>query len=130
MLYRLSVGFCMIPMSPMSPKRAFCLQSNLTTLECDYMQLWVILLQIWNLNGPMGQSQKGTKNNQWYTLRKKVLPNTFFGASDCLTNMKLYSWIPRNLSFRYIHCKGQFTPKMKANAKPRLLSFLVRIDSG
>ena len=28
------------------------------------------------------------------------------------------------------HCTGQFTPKMKANAEPRLLSSLVRIDSG
>ena len=26
------------------------------------------------------------------------------------------TWIPWNLSFRYIHCTGQFTPKMKANA--------------
>ena len=26
--------------------------------------------------------------------------------------------------------RSQFTPKMKANAKPRLLSSLVRIDSG
>ena len=33
------------------------------------------------------------------------------------------------LDICYIHCNGQFTPKMKANAKPRLLSFLVRIDS-
>ena len=39
-------------------------------------------------------------------------------------------WIPWNLSFRYIHCTGQFTPKMKANAEPRLLSSLVWIDSG
>ena len=38
--------------------------------------------------------------------------------------------IPWNLSFRYIHCTGQFTPKMKANAEPRLLSSLVWIDSG
>ena len=38
------------------------------------------------------------------------------------------SWIPWNLSFRYIHCTGQFTPKMKANAEPRLLSSLVWID--
>ena len=38
------------------------------------------------------------------------------------------SWIPWNLSFRYIHCTGQFTPKMKANAVPRLLSPLVWID--
>ena len=30
-----------------------------------------------------------------------------------------------NLSFRYIDCTGQFTPKMKANAEPRLLSSLV-----
>ena len=28
------------------------------------------------------------------------------------------------------HCNGQFTPKMKANAEPRLLSSLVWIDSG
>ena len=28
------------------------------------------------------------------------------------------------------HCTGQFTPKMKANAEPRLLSSLVWIDSG
>ena len=28
------------------------------------------------------------------------------------------------------HCTGQFTPKMKANANPRLLSSLVWIDSG
>ena len=28
-----------------------------------------------------------------------------------------------------IHCTGQFTPKMKANAEPRLLSSLVWIDS-
>ena len=40
------------------------------------------------------------------------------------------SWIQWNLSFRYIHCTGQFTPKMKANAEPRLLSSLVWIDSG
>ena len=44
---------------------------------------------------------------------------------------KLYiTWIPWNLSLRYIHCSGQFTPKMKANAEPRLLSSLVWIDSG
>ena len=39
-----------------------------------------------------------------------------------------FSWIPWNLSFRYIHCSGQFTSKMKANAEPRLLSSLVWID--
>ena len=43
---------------------------------------------------------------------------------------KVLTWIPWNLSFRYIHCAGQFTPKMKANAEPRLLSCLVWIDSG
>ena len=41
-----------------------------------------------------------------------------------------WTWIPWNLSFSYIHCSGQFTPKMKANAEPRLLSSLVWIDSG
>ena len=40
------------------------------------------------------------------------------------------SWIPWHLSFRYVHCSGQFTPKMKANAEPRLLSSLVWIDFG
>ena len=40
------------------------------------------------------------------------------------------SWILWNLSFRYINSNGQFTPKMKANAEPRLLSSLVWIDSG
>ena len=30
----------------------------------------------------------------------------------------LIAWIPWNLSFRYINCNGQFTPKMKANAEP------------
>ena len=42
----------------------------------------------------------------------------------------LCSWIPWNLSFRYIRCTGQFTPKMKVNAELRLLSSLVWIDSG
>ena len=40
------------------------------------------------------------------------------------------TWIPWNLSFRYIHCTGQFTPKMKANAEPPLLSSLVWVASG
>ena len=43
-------------------------------------------------------------------------------------NEKQASLIPWNLSFNYIHCTGQFTPKMKANAEPRLLSSLVWID--
>ena len=42
----------------------------------------------------------------------------------------MLTWIPWNLSFGYNHCTGQFTPKMKANAEPRLLSSLVWIDSG
>ena len=41
-----------------------------------------------------------------------------------------WSRTPWNMSFRYIHCTGQFTPKMKANAEPHLLSSLVRIDLG
>ena len=40
------------------------------------------------------------------------------------------TWLPWNLSFRYIHCTGQFTPKMKANTESHLLSSLVWIDSG
>ena len=46
-----------------------------------------------------------------------------------LSNNQSLLHIPWNLSFRYIHCTGQFTPKMKANAEPRLLSSLVWIDS-
>ena len=45
------------------------------------------------------------------------------------TPFVILSWIPWKSSFRYVHCTGQFTPKMKANAEPRLLSSLVRIDS-
>ena len=33
----------------------------------------------------------------------------------------IISWFPWNLSFLYIHCTGQFTPKMKANAKPQFV---------
>ena len=49
-----------------------------------------------------------------------------FGEGCCFS----FSWIPWNLPFLYIHCTGQFTPKMKANAEPRLLSSLMWIDSG
>ena len=59
-----------------------------------------------------------------------------------LTLPKSNTWIPWKLSFRYIlfhekkntpnnavtpQCQSQFTPKMKANAVPRLLSSLVWI---
>ena len=56
-----------------------------------------------------------------------------FSTVSCFSVLSRWfsiSWIPWNLSFRYIHCTGQFTPKMKANAVPRLLSSLVGIDSG
>ena len=62
----------------------------------------------------------------------------------CVLNLSgfQYSWIPWKLSFRYIlfhekkaandavtpQYQSQFTPKMKANAVPRLLSSLVWID--
>ena len=42
----------------------------------------------------------------------------------CLNHDDLFVFV-KCLSFRYIHCAGQFTPKMKANAEPRLLSSLV-----
>ena len=51
-------------------------------------------------------------------------------ANNLESSKKLFAWIPWNLSFRYIHCTGQFTPKMKANAELRLLTSLVWIDSG
>ena len=64
------------------------------------------------------------------------------GVKMGLTSSVYCSWIPWKLSFRYIlfHEKktpndavtpqrqSQFTPKMKANAVPRLLSSLVWID--
>ena len=37
------------------------------------------------------------------------------GCSAPGLNPNWWAWIPWNLSFRYIHCTGQFTPKMKAN---------------
>ena len=43
---------------------------------------------------------------------------------------KEITWIPWNLSFRYIFCRGQFTPKIKANAERHLFSSLVWIDFG
>ena len=49
---------------------------------------------------------------------------------ELLAPEKVITWDPRNLSFCYIYGTGQFTPKMKANAEPRLLSSLVWIDSG
>ena len=78
------------------------------------------------------------------------------GCNVLVRRCKVSPWIPWNLSFRYIllfgkthflilagsafcqiwlgrsadctHSIGQFTPKMKANAKPHLLSSLVWID--
>ena len=53
-----------------------------------------------------------------------------------MTNMKhqpqfhQQSMNSMKLSFRYIHCTSQFTPKMKANAEACLLSSLVWTDSG
>ena len=54
---------------------------------------------------------------------------TFFASLSLVSSKIWNSWIPWNLSFRYIRCTGQFTPKMKANTEPRLLSSLVGIDS-
>ena len=54
----------------------------------------------------------------------KVLDNFWAKTGRTL----FISWIPWNLSFRYIHCTGQFTPRMKPNAVPCLLSSLVWID--
>ena len=58
------------------------------------------------------------------------VPDPFMESCLCTKLMKLILWIPWNLSFRYIHSTCQFTPKMKANAEPSLLSSLVWIDSG
>ena len=59
---------------------------------------------------------------------KEGHPENLVRATETQVCLPL-SWIPWNL-FHYIHCTSQFTPKMKANAEPRLLSSLVWIDSG
>ena len=78
--------------------------------------------------------QRGTRGNSGVCERWSFTCLRLRGA--------LLSWIQWNLSFRYIlfHAKktpndavtpqrqSQFTPKMKANAVPRLLSSLVWID--
>ena len=55
-----------------------------------------------------------------------------FACPSMLQETALYegntAWIPWNLSFRYVHYAGQFTPKTKANAESHLLSSLVWID--
>ena len=62
--------------------------------------------------------------NKIYSILAFITP-----LQDWLTAFSLL-WIPWNLSFHYIDCTGQFTPKMKANVESRLLSSLVWIDSG
>ena len=84
--------------------------------------------------GMAGQEQPGNP-----TERKKT---SVQGQTSVSGEYFHISWIPWNLSFRYIlfhekktpndavtsQCQSQFTPKMKANAVPRLLSSLVWID--
>ena len=81
-------------------------------------------------------------SSTWPKIRElqQVVTLSFFTISNvCLVHVmpadnciwwSIITWIPWNLLFRYIHCTSQFTPKMKANAEPRLLSSLVWIDSG
>ena len=57
-----------------------------------------------------------------YKLLLACLPSSVCNTTNGLP------WTPRNLSFRYIHCTGQFTPKMKANMISYLLSSLVWIN--
>ena len=75
-------------------------------------------------------------------LRGNCWPCSRDGHSPAFVHRMVLSWIPWNLSFRYIlfhekktsndavtsQCQSQFTPKMKANAVLRLLSSLVWID--
>ena len=45
---------------------------------------------------------------------------------DCqFSNVTDHTMNSMKLVIHHIHCTGQFTPKMKANAVPRLLSSLV-----
>ena len=64
-----------------------------------------------------------------------TMHNQMSRRENCKGELEAYmwvysSWIPWNLSFSYIHRTGQFTPKMKANVEPCLLSSLGWIDSG
>ena len=76
-----------------------------------------------NLKGIAGNLED-TYGHRWRPPQVKSTPDTFHKSQLSIT------WIPWNLSFRYIHCTGQFTSKTKANAEPHLLSSLVWIDSG
>ena len=68
------------------------------------------------------------KNCAWW--RPGAWVSKIWNLLSSISLIKSSSWIPRNLSFSYIDCTGQFTPKMKANAEPHLLSSLVWIGSG
>ena len=96
----------------------------------------------------------GQRNVLWMLLRRRCTNSyreknrIFFALSMKMGNVSFYgaqcyhAWIPWNLSFLYIlfqegkipkdavtpQHQSQFTPKMKANAVPRLLSSLVWID--
>ena len=78
-----------------------------------------------------------THHSKLYVTNRKLLRCIFshpHGHSGKHQNAKTkwaeIIWIPWNWSFHYIHCTGQFTPRMKANAELHLLSSLVWIDSG
>ena len=63
------------------------------------------------------------------SLYKSLFINPFQKYPFFTNSMSFHvTWIPWNVSFRYNHSTGQFTPKMNANAIPRLLSSLVWID--
>ena len=68
--------------------------------------------------------------NQFAMIVPSICPFPVSMPGDMTCLGRNIAWIPWNLSFHYIHCTGQFTPKMKANAEPHLLSSLVWIDSG
>ena len=79
-----------------------------------------------------------SKNNLNFMDKKNTTKESINELINLVIYLSIYlsvylchiTWISWNLSFRYIYCTGQFTPKMKANAEPPLISSLVWIDCG
>ena len=102
------------PSQPQDPGES---RWNMPPGECNHSRYSWVELNCAHINSP----RKGTCG---LPPSARIVTPTWGLAGPCL----LMSWIPWNLSFRYIHCTGQFTPKMKANAVLHLLLSLVWID--
>ena len=82
---------------------------------------------------------RSSKNTWWlhllsYLNLKGLLPLKLDEKYSLLFCMQvghlIMSWMPWNLSFRYIHCFGQFTPKMKANGMTSFMECMLFYLSG